>query len=390
DFSSLAISGWMFSKVLKPMGFRLRDVFVPKVPRDVAVESLRFGVGVMLFVLSYESIGTIVAFIYSSFLPNYATYIGSLSILSPIIALSETVNGIHTGNHRSTVSEAYFNRKQNYAEYILSNGFRTIGQVTGLITPVVLVIIPAVISNLFPQYTTVFSIVFIPIIVHRSIFQHSHFMNEVLIGTGNHKFNILITIIEQVVGLTMVLICIYYQLGIYVLIVPGYFSTLVKQGAGWIFITKRIINLRFNPWQNWISTAMAGFVYFVLLSIINHVLNLVVPKSAFIIVFAIFVLLSIYVLPGIGYFLPLALLGGYDKNTLDDFEKAVRLSGPSKFVVIPWYKLAAIGARTSKLHGWRPMYYKNVAEEINELMLTKRAADTAHANENSRLSYMFE
>ena len=379
DFSTIILSGWMFSKVLKPMGFRIRDVFVPKVRKEIALESVKFGMGVMLFVLSYTIVGTIVAFVYANFLPNYSTFIGSLSILAPIIGLAETVNGIHIGNHRSTVSEAYFNDKKNYAVYVLSNGFRTVGQVTFLMTPIVLLIGPAIIENLFPGYINVFYMIFIPKLIFSCVFQHSHLMNEVLIGTGNHKFNVIITVIEQVVNLILVIICINLQLGIYVLIIPGFFQTAVKQGIGWLYINFRIINLKFNPWQNWGATAISGVIYFFFLAGIHQLLILfVAPFASYVVVLIVMVLLSIYLLPGIGYFLPLALVGGYDKHTLEDLKKAVELSGPSKAIVTLWYKGAAFGAKISPLHGKVPMTYQNVGEEIEELMRMKKEADTTH------------
>ncbi|MFX0101883.1 MAG: lipopolysaccharide biosynthesis protein, partial [Candidatus Hodarchaeota archaeon] len=66
DFSSLVISGWMFSKLIKPMGYTLKDVFKPEISKDVAIGSLKFGMGIMVFVLSYQIPGTIVSFIYAN------------------------------------------------------------------------------------------------------------------------------------------------------------------------------------------------------------------------------------------------------------------------------------------------------------------------------------
>lgn len=374
DFMTVVVEAKMFSVLLKPMGYKTRDLFKPTFSKEIAKESIKFGLGVMGFVLSYESIGTIVAFIYAAFLPNYATYIGILAVLNPIMGLAETVNGMHVGNHRATVCEAHFNGKHNYAVYLLSNGFRTIGQVTGLITPLALVAAPAIVDMFFPAYMTTFSRVFIPVLVFKTIFQHSHFMNEVLIGTGHHRFNIAITVLEQVVSLVAVITCIWLQLGIFVLVVPGYAQTFVKQGIGWIYINRRIINLRFNPWQNWVATGLAGVLYWVLLSVLFT--TLLALAGTLVAGLAVF-LLGIYVLPGPCYFLPLALLGGYDALTMEDFKNAVELAGPSKLVVVPWYRCAALGARLGKLHGRFPMYHDRVGEEIAELTAMKIAVDSA-------------
>ena len=120
DFSSMLISGYMFSKAGKSFGLTIRDCFVFQVPKEVIKESLTFGVGIMLFVFSYQSIGSIVALIYASSLPNYSTLIGALIQLTPFIALAEQVNGMHIGNLQPAVSEAFFNDKKNYARYLRS------------------------------------------------------------------------------------------------------------------------------------------------------------------------------------------------------------------------------------------------------------------------------
>jgi hypothetical protein len=90
----------------------------------------------------------------------------------------------------------------------------------------------------------------------------------------------------------------------------------------------------------------------------------------------ILVMLGIYVLPSFGYFLPLSLLGGYDKNTLDDFNNAVELAGPSKLIVKPWSKFVSLGCRISPLHNKFPMFHENVKKEIEELMAMKRKVDS--------------
>lgn len=369
DFSSVLITGHMFAQVLKPMNVRLRDVFFPEFKKNIVVESIKFGLGVMGFTLSFEIIGTIIAVIYANSLPNYASFSGTLSMLAPIMGLAEQINNMHIGNHRSAVSEAYFNGKKNYAVYILSNGFRTIGELTFLVVPLLVLMGPLAVKTLFPQYLEIFYIIFAWKLIFSSLFQHSHLMNEVLIGTGNHKFNILVTIGEQIISLTMVIICIYLRLGILVLIIPGYFQTAFKQGFGWWFINTRIIHLKVNPWQNWIAPFGAGVCYyFVFWAIRDGLILIFTPLVAVII----FIVLGIYILPGIGYFLPLGLLGGYDIHTLEDMKNAVELSGPSKIMVKPWYWGAKTGSAHSRLFNKFPLDYTGVGDEITALMELKR------------------
>jgi hypothetical protein len=53
----------------------------------------------------------------------------------------------------------------------------------------------------------------------------------------------------------------------------------------------------------------------------------------------------------LGLYTPLTgVLGGWDQNSLADFEKAANMSGPSRFIVIPMYRLLAWVCRISPLH----------------------------------------
>ncbi len=384
DFFSMLLAGWLFSKVSGQFGFKVRDVFRWDVPKDVMKESILFGLGVMGFVLSYEIIGSILVLIYAAQLPGYSYIIGTMSIISPIISLAEQINSMHFGNHRPSISEAFFNKKQHYAEYVLSNGFRTTGQISGMIVPLVLVIGPAVILSLFPQYYEFFKLIFIYQLLYSLYFQHSHYMNEVLIGTGNHKFNIIITIVENIVKLIVSLIFIYLKLGIFVIIYANILATLSKQGIGWIYITRKIINLHFNPWQMWIVPLFSGIIYYFIIKFLFNGLNFIFTNSASgisIVSIILIVFLGIYVLPGPCYFLFLGLFGGYDELTLKDMEKAVKLAGLSKIIVVPWYYFAKWGCK-SPLYNKVPMYANNVEKEIRELMEMKKELLRKQINDN--------
>jgi hypothetical protein len=151
-------------------------------------------------------------------------------------------------------------------------------------------------------------------------------------------------------------------------------ATLSKQGIGWVYITRKIINLHFNPWQMWIVPLFSGLIYYFIINFAFKGLNILLtnsPNGVSIASIVIIVILGIYILPGPCYFLFLGLFGGFDKYTLKDLEKAVQLAGLSKIIVVPWYIFAKIGCR-SPLFNKFPMYSLNVEKEIEELMIMKK------------------
>ena len=92
------------------------------------------------------------------------------------------------------------------------------------------------------------------------------------------------------------------------------------------------------------------------------------------------------VLPSVGvfalilffmYFPLTAVFGGWDATNLEEFRKVSAMSGPSKFIVVPIYKIVNAICKKSKMHGRFGMPVEGVikdAQELLEIKLTNRAA----------------
>jgi hypothetical protein len=71
------------------------------------------------------------------------------------------------------------------------------------------------------------------------------------------------------------------------------------------------------------------------------------------------------------YFPLTAILGAWDAINLDEFKKAAEMSGPSKFLVMPLYKILVYFSKKSKLHDKFGMDATSVLREAEELYLLK-------------------
>jgi hypothetical protein len=79
---------------------------------------------------------------------------------------------------------------------------------------------------------------------------------------------------------------------------------------------------------------------------------------------------------GIVYFGLTGLFGGWDDRTLAEFEKAARMSGPSKFMVWPIFLTTRKFAKISPLHGKYSMPFEEALQEARELLALKHASLT--------------
>lgn len=80
-----------------------------------------------------------------------------------------------------------------------------------------------------------------------------------------------------------------------------------------------------------------------------------------------------FIILPLGIFLPLTgLLGGWDDFQLKTFKKAVELSGPSKFITVPFYKAVELGVRLNpKLHNRFKIPWERAERQIKELQIMK-------------------
>jgi len=72
------------------------------------------------------------------------------------------------------------------------------------------------------------------------------------------------------------------------------------------------------------------------------------------------------------YFPLTAFFGGWDKTNLEEFRKVAKMSGPSKIIVVPIYKIIDRISKISKWHGKFEMPITGVVEEAIELLEIKR------------------
>ena len=73
-----------------------------------------------------------------------------------------------------------------------------------------------------------------------------------------------------------------------------------------------------------------------------------------------------------GFFPIDTLAGGWDDDSMREFRKAAIMSGPSKPLVYPMYKIIEFAARISPLHNKFKFDSQPALQEVQELLEIKR------------------
>jgi hypothetical protein len=147
--------------------------------------------------------------------------------------------------------------------------------------------------------------------------------------------------------------------------------SILFSGLSYYYVHKKIVNI-LVPWKqmlfgNVIPSIITYFCLKIILAIIYIPVSIRFGVIIGIAAAAPFLFLSLLFI----YFPLSALFGGWDAINLDEFKKAAEMSGPSKFLVWPLYRILEYFSKKSKLHNSFGMNSEEIIQEAKELFEIK-------------------
>jgi len=194
-------------------------------------------------------------------------------------------------------------------------------------------------------------------------------------GVGRPEYNILLMVFEQGSRL--------FFLWFFLVVIPSSWLALVlSTGIGWVvkFIVGnlllyfKVLKFKINVWQTFIAPLLASMIEALyVLAIMTYVF----PQLASLIsnetlAAILMLILGIFTGPFIVFFPVFAFLGGWDDNALVILERAIKLSGPSKPIILYIQFVSLKITKISPLHNRFPVDYTGGEEEIEELMKERK------------------
>ncbi|HME56228.1 MAG TPA: hypothetical protein VKM55_28765 [Candidatus Lokiarchaeia archaeon] len=374
-------SVFYFRKTLKKEGVTLRDFFGHEFTWPDVREILIFGI-------KRNAPGLI------NQVPSYSSFLVNLNYIPQITTLGNLVGNANTFasyiNQAPTIganviSEAYMNGKKNLTQYYIRQVLRYSVFFQCLIVPIILMVttaLPTVITYLgLVNYATL-PVFIIPAIIGYIPSPYATLSNTIIAGTKHPLFASITGIISNWLGLFFNLLWIVwlqlpakYGLTALMWILPcGQIgTTLIMITINFVYIHKKIVQIRVAKWQTFGAPFVGGLIMFLYdMALANFVMfPLISINSKIMVIPAAFITLFLAIEGFLIYFGITALIGGWDDDMINEFEKAARMSGPSKFMVIPLFKFTKWCARISKLHGKYSISPKESLQEALELYSQK-------------------
>ncbi|MBN2153769.1 MAG: hypothetical protein JW839_20090, partial [Candidatus Lokiarchaeota archaeon] len=381
DFIAMAVGAYMFSKVIKPFGMRLKSVLVIRFDRKLVKEVLVYGGKVLPSGLSYVGVNAAIAFMLVAWFESYSTYVGLYTLASGLIGALGVSFSIS-----EPISQAYNNGKKELALFYIRSQLQWWGVISvGVLMAPLLFLIPSVLGKIAGEYAEVKWMIF-PLFLGAFILfptnfsgiicqacdlpQHSTYMNFIEQGTR---------IVFYFIALSPWTVSAWWgnQYVIYWWLIgeaPGY---ALKGVYGWYIVRKKLFPgqpIRFPLYKTLGAPAMILGIFLVLSIAMNSIFEAVYAASdiAGYGLAALYLILLLFGFP-IFILMPLlGLLGAWDDQTLEDFRRCALMSGPSKKLVMTLYRTARFGYDRSPLKGRFVSPFEQAMKEAKELTEGRR------------------
>ncbi len=386
DFITAIVAGLYLRKELRRMGLSILDALRPNFGMDVIKMSLYFGFKQSLPGIFNTVVGFFVFFTWYDAVPAYATYVVLNRLADEIANISKRSEGINT---KGAFSEAINNGKTRLAQYYIAMTFKYYGFFTVGIGCLVIGFMPVILSVLLVTggaENYLLAIPFIaPNIIATLLEQPAGEADKILVMGNRPLFNSITSIMQSIVGLFFTWVWLYglrlpqtYGFPVLVWLLPlgGFVPSTMRLLLNWLYVHKYICNightLRNVAWQAFVAPIMPGVI--TILTGYAWYAWVFPPLSSW---FGAMIaaIISVFFAFAVGlifnFIIMYGFFGGWDDHTLAVFKEAVDISGPSKILFRPVYKLTAMLVKKSPFHNRFPVDHQDAVREMKELMIQR-------------------
>lgn len=378
DLIVAIFAGYYLSKSMKDYGITFKRMFMVEFDWELVKECVFFGIKTGFPSIISASVKVFSLTLLLTYVPQYTTYWVLADMAYMLVAAVERLT--HQDFSPNFV-EAYQNGKKKLCEYYHAHAMRFFMINTGFTTAIMLTaftILPDVFVG-FELDLYMLTIPFlIPSLIARASKNFINYPDGIIIAAHKPNEYMIFKLFEEGMKfLTWYLTILVFQVQknglvgiIYVLVLTEYPSLVLKSVLMYLFIHKKLFPLRIMWWQTLVVPIASTLILFGMFSVLNELVLRSLMKWNLIIALVIAILV-IMILSLTFYFPLTVLLGGWDENSIRDFQKVEKMAGPSRFIVTPMARLIFKTVQISKLHNRFRFSAKEAEKEIQEILETR-------------------
>jgi O-antigen/teichoic acid export membrane protein len=342
---------WLFRRI----GYNARILFLAHFDWEIIKTGFTFGIFGMLGSIAWAAGQAVEIAITQARLINYTEIWGNWGLAQNFVFAFQVVATLFDGAMAS-ISEAISNGKRVLSQYYTVMMYKYGGMISAFIGAVLLAVADRFILGASgPEFARGARYV-IPLAIWGAIQYPSWVGDNVQLGSNRPYLKSLLVFGEQVLRVILALILVQ-RFQINGMIFAYFVALLTKDIVAYFVNHKTCYPQRFYFWQSLVAPLLAGAVHWALLRWLTGFIWKADQVSSVLIFF-------IGILPSIPIFMFLyGFFGGWDRDTLDEFELSVSLTGFVRPLAWLLWASTAAGARLSPLNGRFPITNRAAAME---------------------------
>ncbi len=380
QFTAMLISAYFFTGIMKMYGIKLRDCFRREFTWQEVKPALIYAFKTSIPGIVGGALNYLNLLLWITYFPQYTSVIVFASIGGSI---ADTMDWFGVPAITPLVSESFMNGKTQLTQYYIGQLTRFNALLQGFFIPLIIILamvmtqawIAIGMVNYLPGIAFI-----IPRMIKLVLNKYNGIPGQVLYGADRPNIQVALGLVQSFTNSGLLFL---YLVWLKLPILLGISGMAWVMELGWmpfdlafstlayIYIHKKLVKVKFPVTQIGVGIAIPSGITLLAMLLVKYLIyDTLFNTGGF----------FVAVLPSVGmiavlllfmYFPLTGAMGGWDKTNLDEFKKVARMSGPSKFIVVPIYKIVKTICRRSKLHDRFSMPVEGVIKEAEELLVLK-------------------
>ncbi|MCU0486845.1 MAG: hypothetical protein MUC85_12140 [Anaerolineales bacterium] len=355
--------GWL---LYKRLGYNGRLLMMAHFSKDVAMESLKFGIFLFLSGLIAGLGSSLNVLVVQSRLLNNNEVLGNLGLAGSFV-FAFTVFQALTGAMMPSVSEAISNGRKILAQYYAANGYKYGGMVSGFIAAILLAVADRFILGSSGAAFERAAVYVVPLLLSSSMSFAVWNADMVMNGSGKTRLVTLLALVDLFLGVGLSYLLVD-RFQVYAILAVPFITTPVRVLLGYYLNHRYSFPQKFYSWQSLVAPLLAGTTHFLILRWLTGLIWKQDEITSVIIL--VLVLIPSYPLYSFLY----GLFGGWDVNTLAVFDRGTKLASFMRPFTRLFFYASALGARLSPLHNRFPFTNHDAAMREAQTLTEERVA----------------
>jgi O-antigen/teichoic acid export membrane protein len=358
---SFIFGWWLYRRI----GYNAKLLFMAHFDWDVAVP-LKYGVFLFLSGIFGGIISSLHVIVIQNRLINTNEVLGNLGMANSF-PFAYTVLWTLTATVMPAISEAISNGRKILSQYYGAMIYKFGGFISGFICAILLAVADRFIIGSSGQDFERAAVYVVPLLLIGAFNFVPNMGVAVIQGADNTKYLTLLSVLDLVLGFGLNYLLVD-RFQVYALIYTPFLVTIIRAVLIYYINHRYSFPQRFYFWQTFGASVLAGIVHYAWLRVVtgwiwqgDEITSLIILLLALIASF-----------PAYAFFY--GWFGGWDDNTLSEFDRGTKLTSFMKPMARLFYRASVWGTRYSPLHGRFPITIYDEARTEAELLTEERVA----------------